>query len=76
MLGHLQGSSNVVHVSARLQCFGAAYHILQQVGNAKGAQAAKGQATHGWVLVPAVLVQLVDGQEGQVRSGGCVMRDV
>lgn len=41
--------------------------VLDQVGNAEGAEAAEREAPDGGILVAAVALEEVDGEEGEVR---------
>ncbi len=52
-----------------------AYNVLDQICHPQGAETAKGQPSDGGVLVLAVLVQKVDGQQGQIGIGLCVGTD-
>lgn len=53
-----------------------ACQVFGEVGDCEAAQAAKGQAPNGWILVPAVLQQHVDGKQHQFRVSGGVCGDV
>lgn len=50
--------------------------VLDKVWNAEGAEAAEGKAADGGVLVAAVALEEVDGEEGEVRVGARMDTDV
>jgi hypothetical protein len=50
--------------------------VLDKVGNAKGAEAAERDAADGGVLIAAVALEEVDGEEGEVRVCARVDADV
>lgn len=50
--------------------------VLNEVGDAEGAEAAEGEAADHGVLVAAVLLEEVDGEEGEVGVAAGVVSDV
>lgn len=50
--------------------------VLHEICNPKGGEAAEGEATNHGIVVPAILLEEIDGEEGKIGVGSGVVADV